>query len=40
MFYELYDVDRDPQETNNLMATQGAVVEQLRPLVDAYFGQR
>lgn len=39
MFYELYDVDQDPEESNNLMATQGAVADRLRPLLDAYFAQ-
>jgi arylsulfatase A-like enzyme len=36
-FYELYDVDQDPLETTNLIGSEGPVVEQLRPLLDAYF---
>lgn len=38
-FYELYDVDRDPGETENLVASGGAVVGRLRPLLDAYYAK-
>ena len=38
-FYELYDVDRDPAEKENLVAKEGAVVGRLRPLLDAYFAR-
>lgn len=36
-FYELYAVDQDPMETTNLVGSHGAIVERLRPLLDAYF---
>lgn len=36
-FYELYDVDKDPAEVNNVVASEASVVERLRPMLDAYF---
>jgi arylsulfatase A-like enzyme len=36
-FYELYDIHADPTESNNLVATNAPVVEELRKLLDPYY---